>query len=135
MIHVLVASALPLAIFFISWWRRGRRTSARSLVLLAFGCMLSSAWAVVPDMPRLWGNLEYYVELHHRSYCNAWWLHCAIDAHDDIDSSMLFPALFVLTAAAVFAVAWRELRKLEGEWRGGGGNGGDGGGGATRRRG
>jgi hypothetical protein len=115
MIHVLLASALPLAIFFVSWWRRGRRTSARALVLLALGAMGSSAWAVVPDLPRLWGDLEYYVELHHRSYCNAWWLHCAIDARDDIDSSMLFPALFVLAAGAVLAVAWRELRLLEDE--------------------
>lgn len=115
MIHVLLASALPLAIFFVSWWRRGRRTSARALVWLALGAMGSSAWAVVPDLPRLWGDLEYYVELHHRSYCNAWWLHCAIDARDDIDSSMLFPALFVLAAAAVLAVAWRELRLLERE--------------------
>lgn len=118
MIHVLLASALPLALFFQMWWRRGRRTGARQLVLLAVGCALSGAWAVVPDMPRLWGDLEYYVELHHRSYCNAWWLHCAIDAHDDIDSSMLFPALFVLAAAAVVAVGWRELRLLERERRG-----------------
>ncbi len=115
MIHLLLASALPLALFFTMWWRRGRRTSARALVLLVLGALVSSAWAVVPDMPRLWGNLEYYVELHHRSYCNAWWLHCAIDAHDDIDNSMLFPSLFVLAAAAVLAVGWRELRLLERE--------------------
>ncbi len=115
MIHLLLASALPLAIFFVSWWRNGRRTTARALVLLALGCMASSAWAVVPDMPRLWGDLEWYVDLHHRSYCNAWWLHCAIDRRDDIDSSMLFPSLFVLAALAVMGVAWRELRRLERE--------------------
>lgn len=120
MIHVLLASALPLAIFFFSWWRNGRRTTARALVLLAFGCMASSAWAVVPDMPRLWGDLEWYVDLHHRSYCNAWWFHCAIDARDEIDSSMMFPSLFVLAAAAVLGVAWRELRLLERERPAGG---------------
>lgn len=123
MIHVLLASALPLAGFLIAWWRRGRRTSARALVLLALGCLVSGAWAVVPDMPRLWGDLEYYVELHHRSYCNAWWLHCAIDARDDIDSSMLFPSLFVLAALAVLGIAWRELRLIERERAGGGGPG------------
>ena len=86
MIHALVASFLPLLVFFGAWLRRGRRTSARALVLLVAACGLSSAWAVVPDMPRLWGDLEYYVELHHRRYCNVWGGHCAIDARDDIDS-------------------------------------------------
>lgn len=119
MIHVLLASIVPLALFFTAWWRRGKRTGAKELVLLAIGCAISGAWAVAPDMPRLWGNLELYVDLHHKPYCNMWWLHCAIDARDDIDSSMLFPALFVLAAAAVVAVAWRELRALERE-RGGG---------------
>lgn len=115
MIHVLLASLVPLAVFFAAWWRHGRRTGAKQLVLLAVGCALSGAWAVAPDMPRLWGNLELYVELHHKRYCNMWWMHCAIDAHDDIDSSMWFPALFVLAAAAVIAVGWRELRALEAE--------------------
>ena len=117
MIHVLVASALPLAIFFASWWLRGRRTSVRALLLLALGCAASGVWAVIPDTPRLWGDLAYYVELHHRSYCNVWWGHCAIDRREAIDSSMLFPVIFVLAAVAVLAVAWNELRVREQESR------------------
>ncbi len=113
MIHVLIASSLPLAVFFAVWWRRGRRTSARALVTLSLACLVSAAWAVVPDMPRLWGDLPYYNALHHRSYCDAWWFHCTIDGKDDIDSSMLFPVLFVLAAVAVLAVAWRELAHRE----------------------
>lgn len=115
MIHVLVASALPLAVFFLLWWRRGRRVTIRSLVLLALVCVVSSTWSVIPDTPRLWGDLVYYVELHHRSYCDAWWFHCAIDRRDDIDSSMIFPVLFVLASVAVLYVAWRELRERERE--------------------
>lgn len=113
MIHVLVASALPLTVFFAIWWWRGRRVTVRGLLLLALACLLSSLWAVIPDTPRLWGDLAYYVELHHRSYCDAWWFHCAIDQRDDIDSSMLFPVLFVLAALAVLAVTWLELYKRE----------------------
>ncbi len=64
-------------------------------------------------MPRVWGDLSYYVDLHHRSYCNVWWFHCAIDRHDDVDSSMLFPVLFVLAVVSVLAVAWRELAMAE----------------------
>ncbi len=113
MIHVLIASSLPLAIFFVGWWRRGRRVTVRSLVTLAIAGAVSGLWAVVPDTPRLWGDQAYYVELHHRSYCDAWWFHCAIDRRDAVDSSMLFPVLFVLAAVAVLTVAWRELARCE----------------------
>ncbi|MBZ0236853.1 MAG: hypothetical protein K8M05_31280 [Deltaproteobacteria bacterium] len=113
MIHVLLASALPLAVFFAVWWRRGRRTTPRALVTLAVACLASGAWAVVPDMPRLWGDLVYYVELHHRPYCDVWWFHCAIDRREAIDSSMLFPVLFVVAAASVLGVAWHELARRE----------------------
>lgn len=115
MIHALVASALPLAVFFAAWWRRGRRTSARALLALVAASMVSSAWAVTPDLPRLWGDLVLYVDLHHHPACNWWWGHCAIDARDEIDSSMWFPLLFVLLAAAVVLVAWRELAIRERE--------------------
>lgn len=118
MIHVLLASSLPLAVFFAWWWWRGRRVTPRALITLALACLVSGAWAVTPDTPRLWGAQAYYVELHHRPYCNVWWFHCAIDAHEDIDSSMLFPALFVLAAVAVLAVAWRELARVERDPRG-----------------
>ena len=113
MIHVLLASALPLTIFFAAWLARGRRTSVRALVILPIACLISGAWAVTPDMPRVWGDLNLYVDLHHKAYCDVWWFHCTIDRHDAIDSSMLFPVLFVLAALAVLAVAWNELRRTE----------------------
>ncbi len=113
MIHVLLASTLPLAVFFVSWWRRGRHTSTRALIALPLACLVSGTWAVVPDLPRLWGDLVWYVDLHHRSYCDVWWGHCTIDARDDIDSSMVFPVLFVVATVAVFAVGWRELARSE----------------------
>ncbi|MBK9032572.1 MAG: hypothetical protein IPL61_14880 [Myxococcales bacterium] len=113
MIHVLLASTVPLLLFFGSWWRRGRHTSVRALVVLPLVCMASGVWAVVPDLPRLFGDLPRYVDMHHTSYCNVFWGHCAIDAHDDIDSSMVFPVLFVLVTAAVFLIGWRELARRE----------------------
>lgn len=115
MIHVLLASSLPLTVFFAVWLFRGRRASLRSILILPFACLLSGAWAVIPDSPRLWGNKLYYTELHHRPYCDIWWFHCTIDRHDQIDSSMLFPVLFVVAAVAVLAIGWRELRRAERE--------------------
>ena len=53
MIHVLLASTVPLLVFFAAWWRRGRRTSIGALVALPLVCMALGAWAVVPDLPRL----------------------------------------------------------------------------------
>lgn len=113
MIHVLLASTLPLAAFFAHWWWRGRRVSPRALVVLALTCLASGLWAVVPDLPRLWGDPLHYHQLHYRSYCDVWWFHCSIDRRSAIDDSMLFPVLFVLAAAAVLAVAWRELARRE----------------------
>src|SRR5688500_5057386 len=104
---------LPLAIFFAMWWKLGRRTSPRALVTLAIACLVSGASAGVPVMPRLWGDVALYVDMHHLSYCNVWWGHCAIARHDAIDSSMLFPVLFVAAAVSVLAVAWRELALRE----------------------
>lgn len=115
MIHVLVASMVPLAVFFALWWRRGRRTSLAALVVTPLACLVSGAWAVVPDMPRLFGDLERYVAWHHRKDCNLFWGHCYIDAHDEIDSSMAFPVLFVIAVIAVFAVGWYELVRRERE--------------------
>ncbi|MEZ4402390.1 MAG: hypothetical protein R3B06_20360 [Kofleriaceae bacterium] len=113
MIHVLLASTLPLAIYFARWLARGRRTTPRALVVLPLACLASGVWAVVPDLPRLWGDLPWYVELHHRSYCDVFWGHCAIDRHDAIDNSMVFPTLFVLVTVAVFWTGWRELARRE----------------------
>lgn len=113
MIHVLLASSLPLLVFALLWWRRGRRATFGALLGLPVACLVSGAWAVVPDMPRLWGDLQLYVDLHHKRYCDVFWGHCTIDRHEDIDSSMVFPALFVLVAVAVFAIGWRELRRAE----------------------
>jgi hypothetical protein len=113
-IHVLLASILPLLVFAALWWRRGRRASYASLLALPIACLASGLWAVVPDTPRLWRDAALYVDMHHVPYCDVWWAHCTIDKHDEIDSSMAFPALFVLIAIAVFAIGWRELRRTEG---------------------
>ena len=113
MIHVLLASSVPLACFFGLWLARGRRASLRSLVILPLVCGVSGAWAVAPDTPRLWGDHHLYNALHHRSYCDVWWFHCSIDARNDIDNSMLFPVLFVLAAVGFLVVAWLELRRAE----------------------
>lgn len=113
MIHVILASSLPLVAFLLLWWRRGRRATSRSLVVLPLTCLVSGAWAVVPDMPRLWGDRDGNFALHHLRYCDVWWLHCTIDRRDDIDSSMAFPALFITLTIMVFAIGWREVRRAE----------------------
>lgn len=112
MIHVLVGSLVPLAVFFAAWAVR-RRVTVRALVLLPLASLVSSTIAVVPDLPRLWGDLPRYVDWHHRPWCDLCWGHCAIDRHDTLENSQAWAVCFVIITIAVFAIGWRELVRRE----------------------
>jgi hypothetical protein len=113
MIHVLVGAALPVVLFVVAWWRRGRRTSARALGWLAVGASLSGLAAILPDVPRLFHNLDLYFRMHRHPACDLAWFHCFIDRHDDFEDSRIIPVVFVLVAAAVVFLGWRELAAIE----------------------
>lgn len=109
--HVLLGAAAPLLVCALLYLRAGGRASPRLLILGPLAMGLSGAWAVVPDMPRLWKDLAFYVELHHHPSCNLFWFHCAID-RDEVDSAW-YPVAFVFVGALLLAVAWRELARAE----------------------
>ena len=117
MIHVVVASALPLAICAAIYVARGFRASGRLLLLGPLAMLVSGVVAVIPDLPRLWGDQVKYVDWHHRSWCNLSWGHCVIDKHDAIDSWPGWTLIAIAIGALVLGVAWRELRILEARWR------------------
>ena len=83
MIHVVVASALPLAICAVVYLARGGRAGLGLLVLGPLAMLVSGVVAVTPDLPRLWGDQVKYVDWHHASWCNLSWGHCLIDEHED----------------------------------------------------
>jgi hypothetical protein len=109
--HVLIGAAIPLLVCGILYAARGGRASLRLLVVgpIVMGC--SGAWAVVPDMPRAIGDLQWYQRIHHSKPCNVFWFHCAIDKVET--DTPLYAVGFVTVAALLLFVAWRELRRAE----------------------
>lgn len=113
--HVITGAALPFAICAVIFLLRGRRAGMRLLVLGPLAMLASGFIAIIPDLPRLWGDKALYVEWHHRPWCTLAWGHCWYDRpeHDAIDGWAGWPVLFVACGAVIFAVAWRELRLRE----------------------
>jgi hypothetical protein len=109
--QVMLGAALPLLVCAVIYFARGRRASLRLLVLGPVIAGLSGAWAVVPDMPRIFGDVTRYYNWHHASWCNVFWGHCWID-RGEIDRPW-YPLAFIAVCAAVLVVAWLELRRAE----------------------
>jgi hypothetical protein len=105
--EVLIGASLPFAITFVLYVVRGFRASNRMLVWGPVAMGLSGAWAVVPDMPRLWGDLELYNELHHHPQCWVWYFHCQIDRVET--DSPIWSVGFVAVGVLLLVAAWREL--------------------------
>lgn len=111
--HVVVGALLPLLVCAAVYARAGGRAGPRLLVLGPLAMLISGAWATVPDLPRLVGDMQKYQDWHHTSYCNVFWGHCWIDARPRLDEWPYYPVVAMALGAIVFTAAWRELRKLE----------------------
>ena len=111
--HVLIGAFLPFCVCAAIFVANGRRAGGKLLVFGPLAMLASGFVAIVPDLPRLWGDQVLYVDWHHARWCNLAWGHCAIDRHDRIDSWPGFAVLFVACGAVILAVAWRELRLAE----------------------
>jgi hypothetical protein len=107
----MLGAALPLLVCAVIYIARGRRASLRLLVLGPLVAGLSGAWAVVPDLPRAFGDVDRYYQLHHASWCDVFWGHCWID-RGEIDRPW-YPLAFIAVGVTILVVAWRELRRVE----------------------
>jgi hypothetical protein len=116
--HVLLGAAIPLLVCAAIFVARGRRASLRLLILGPLAAGLSGAWAVVPDMPRVFGAMERYVAWHHARWCNVFWGHCWID-DGEVDRPW-YPLAFVAVGVVLLVVAVRELWLRERERAGDG---------------
>lgn len=113
--HVLTGAALPFCVCVAIYVARGGRAGPRLLVLGPLAMLASGFVAIVPDLPRLWGDQALYVDWHHRWWCTWAWGHCWYDrpANDAIDGWAGWAVLFVAAGAVILAAAWRELALRE----------------------
>jgi hypothetical protein len=109
--HVMLGAALPLVVCAAIYLMRGRRASLRMLVLGPVAAGISGAWAVVPDMPRLFGDADLYYRMHHVRWCDVFWGHCWID-RGEVDRPW-YPLAFIAVGVVLLVVAWRELSRAE----------------------
>ncbi len=109
--QILLGATPPFLIAAVIYVARRRRASLCMLVAAPIAMLLSSVWAVVPDIPRLLGMSDLYVRLARDSRCNIFWWHYSIDNAET--DSRWYAVGIVLMAAAMLYVAWRELALLE----------------------
>ena len=105
---VLFAAALYLA--------RGRQASLRMLICTPIAMLVCALWAIVPDLPKLVGNMDLYYQLHRTAWSNIFFLHIWIDAIEGTwlePYNPIFNTLFTIIIALPMLAAWRELRLLE----------------------
>jgi hypothetical protein len=109
--HCLLGGSFPLLIGIIVYLARGFRASFRMLVALPVAMALFMLWAVAPDLPRLFGNLELYRRLYNDPRCNIFLWHYYMDVHES--KSQLITVGFVLMFIFLLFMAWRELDLTE----------------------
>lgn len=111
--HILLGAFLPFVVCAVIYVRGGFRAGPRLLVLGPLAMLVSGFWAIVPDLPRLVGDIDRYMTWHRSWWTNLCWGHGWIDRRDALDSWPYYPVLALALGAVVFGVAWRELYELE----------------------
>ncbi len=112
----LLGAAIPLLIAAVIYaCRRGR--APFWLLLATPPAMLAGAvWAVIPDLPRLFGAHALYRRLATDPRTDIFFWHYTIDQMEAalLDRwTPLFNALFAIMLLLLLAAAWRELHRAE----------------------
>lgn len=111
--QILLGAAIPFFPALLWVAVRGWRASARMLIWTPVGMLLGAVWAVIPDLPRLFGAHGLYSRLARDPRTDLFFWHYTID-RVETDSS-LYHAGLVLMGGLLLAAAWRELRRVETE--------------------
>lgn len=112
----LFGAILPVLIAAIVFFARGRRASLPMLIITPVAMVACAGWAIVPDLPKLVGQMDLYYRMHANPWSNIFFLHLWIDAIEGtwLDPyTPLFNTLFTLIAALPLLAAWRELHLRE----------------------
>lgn len=111
--QLLLGAFIPFAVAALVYACRGFRASLALLTVTPVAMLATAAWAVAPDLPRFIGRHDWYLRLARDSRIDIFLWHYTIDGLE-VDSPW-YAAGVALLFAALLAVAWRELRRTEGE--------------------
>jgi len=109
--QILFGALIPFLVAVAIYIRRGARASFTFLVLTPVWMALGALYAVVPDLPRLFGRPDVYHRWSHDPRMNIFLWHYAID-RVEVDSSFYHAGLIVMLLLLLGA-AWRELYLVE----------------------
>ncbi len=109
--QLLLGASFPFAAGVIYYLLRRRRASFSALVVLPGIMLFSMLWAIVPDLPRVFGYQKLYHQLANNPRCNIFYWHYSIDL---IESDSPFYSLgFALMALCMLFAVWREIHLKE----------------------
>ncbi len=109
--HIVIGASLPFALGLVVYLIHRGRAGLCWLMLTPLGMAAGALWAVVPDLPRLWGDAELYHRLAQDPQTNIFFWHYRIDQVET--DTPWWGVAFVLMVGCMFFVALRELRRQE----------------------
>ncbi len=109
--QILIGSLIPFAVAMAVYARRKGRADIAFLTLTPFAMLLGALWAVVPDLPRLFGRSDLYLRWSIDPRMNLFFWHYSID-QIETDSSWYAVGL-LLTGACLLFIGWREIARRE----------------------
>ena len=109
--HLLIGAAVPFLAGLVVYTCRRFRAGFRLLILTPVFTGLCMAWASAPDIPRVLGFHDFYIQIHTDPRINIFFWHYTIDRVET--ESPFYVAAFVLLCVAFVLAAWRELYLAE----------------------
>lgn len=109
--QLLLGAAFPFALAALIYAAHRCRAGLAFLILTPLAMALCAVWAVVPDIPRLLGMTNLYLELAQNPRMDLFFWHYSIDRAEGYWAG--YNVLFALMLFALLAIAWRELRLRE----------------------
>lgn len=112
----LFGAIFPVIIAAILFCTRGKRASLAMLIVTPVAMLGCAVWAVMPDLPKLLGQMDLYYRMHNTAWSNLFFLHLWIDAIEDTwfdPYTPIFNSLFTIIVALPMIAAWYELHQRE----------------------
>ena len=111
--QLLLGASIPFLVAMGVYAAQGFRAGMRWLILTPLGMALGMLYAVVPDLPRLFGMTELYLNLDRDPRMNIFLWHHTIDRLEQ--PSPIYAVGLVLLLVLLLAAALRELYCTERE--------------------